>query len=250
MQYIEKARGLALAIVVSGPAIVGAIIGPLLNAHVEAQGWRSAYEVVAIATAIAGVVTFLLIPASSGPARQAERPKRRASEDYPLIFRAPAFWFLVSAMLLCNLPQTILLVQLKMMLLDNGITGEGAAVMLSAAPLGTLAGRFLAGVALDRYNPYRVAFITLALPSLGLFFVASPYDAPILITIAVFFIGFAYGAEGDLVNVLNIQSKRTIYGTVTGIGRVTVSGSPAAVVTKLPAATGSIAAASPQQRIE
>ena len=31
------------------------------------------------------------------------------------------------------------------------------------------------------------------------------------------------GAEGDIVNVLNVQSKRTVQGTVTGPGRVTVA---------------------------
>ena len=31
------------------------------------------------------------------------------------------------------------------------------------------------------------------------------------------------GAEGDIINVLNVQSKRTIQATVTGPGRVTVS---------------------------
>jgi flagella basal body P-ring formation protein FlgA len=34
------------------------------------------------------------------------------------------------------------------------------------------------------------------------------------------------GAEGDTVSVLNIESKRTVQGTVTGPGRVTVSSSP------------------------
>jgi flagella basal body P-ring formation protein FlgA len=32
------------------------------------------------------------------------------------------------------------------------------------------------------------------------------------------------GSEGDVVNVLNVQSKRTVQGTVTGPGRITVTG--------------------------
>ena len=42
------------------------------------------------------------------------------------------------------------------------------------------------------------------------------------------------GAEGDLVNVVNLQSKRTIQGVVTGPGRVTVS-RPGAGESTLPA---------------
>ena len=217
VQYVEKARGLALAIVVSGAAVIGAIIGPLLNFYVEANGWRAAFEAAAIFATIAGLITFLLIPADSRPAAQGA-PKRSAREDYPLIFRSSAFWLLVGAMALCNLPQTILLVQLKMLLLDNGISGSGAAVMLVAPQIGMLVGRFITGLALDRYQPYLVSFITLALPSLGLFVVASDFDAPAILSVAVFLIGFAYGAEGDLVAFLVAKTFGvTIYSSVMGL---------------------------------
>ena len=72
------------------------------------------------------LVVFLLIPARNpGDERPAAAPKRRAREDYPAIFRTPAFWILAFAMLLCNLPQTILQVQAKLLLLANGVSGAG-----------------------------------------------------------------------------------------------------------------------------
>ncbi len=218
VQYVEKARGLALAIVVSGPALAGMVVGPRLNAYVEANGWRASYETVAIFTAVAGLIAFLLIPKSSSPALGAGAPKRRAREDYPLIVRTPAFWFLLTAMALCNLPLTLLLVQLKSLVLSNGISGEGAGMMLFAVPFGQLIGRFVAGFAIDRYNPYVVAFFTMALPSLGLFVVASPFDAPAVIATAVFCIGFAFGAEGDVVAFLVAKHFGvSIYSSVMGL---------------------------------
>lgn len=218
VQYVEKARGLALAFVVSGPALAGMVVGPLLNSYVEANGWRGSFVTIAIFTAIAGLIAFLLIPRDSAPARGTATPKRRAREDYPLIFRTTAFWFLLAAMALCNLPLTLLLVQLKNLVLANGITGEGAALMLAAAPFGQLVGRFVAGVAIDRYNAYIVAFITMALPSLGLFVVASDFNAPMIITAAVFFIGFAFGAEGDVVAFLVARHFGvSIYSSVMGL---------------------------------
>jgi flagella basal body P-ring formation protein FlgA len=51
------------------------------------------------------------------------------------------------------------------------------------------------------------------------------------------------GAEGDLVSVLNVNSKRTIQGTVSGPGRVTVTGPTAAV----PSSNPRLAAASPSE---
>ena len=218
VQYVEKARGLALAFVVSGPALAGMVVGPKLNAYVEANGWRSSFETVAIFTAVAGLIAFLLIPRSSGPVRLAGARKRRARDDYPMILRTPAFWFLLIAMALCNLPLTLLLVQLKNLVLANGVTGAGAGMMLFAVPFGQLTGRFVAGIAIDRFNAYVVAFITMALPSLGLFVVASPYDGQLIISAAVFCIGFAFGAEGDVVAFLVARHFGvSIYSSVMGL---------------------------------
>jgi predicted MFS family arabinose efflux permease len=219
VQYVEKARGLALAIVVSGAAVSG----PILNRYVEANGWRAAFVAIAIFTAIAGLITFLLIPADSRPTVSGA-PKRKAREDYPLIFRSPAFWLLIGAMALCNLPQTLLQVQTKMLLLDNGISGQQAGAMLVAPQFGMLAGRFLTGLALDRFRPYFVAFITLALPSLGLFVMASSFDSPAVLMAAIFFIGFAFGAEGDVVAFLVARKFGvSIYSSVMGLMTAMIS---------------------------
>jgi MFS family permease len=43
VQYIKRARGMALAIVASGPALTFAIGGPLLNSFVAVHGWRTGY---------------------------------------------------------------------------------------------------------------------------------------------------------------------------------------------------------------
>lgn len=230
VQYVRNARGLALAIVASGPAVTGIILAPILNSYVETHGWRESYQAMALFAAVAGLITFLLIPKErprAGPVTAV--PKRRAREDYPVIFRTPAFWILVAAMLLCNLPQTILLVQLKMLLLDNGVTGSGAAVMLSTLSVGMLAGRFVTGVALDRFKPQIVSFVTLGLPSIGLFVIASSFDAPSVLTAAVFCLGFAFGAEGDIVAFLVARHFSVeIYSSVLGLLTAVMSFSTAA----------------------
>lgn len=242
VQNIERARGLALAIAVSGSAITGAIGGPILNAYVEANGWRASYQALAVFAAIAAVIVFLLIPPERKDPAAPPKPKRRARDDYPAIVRSPTFWILLVAMLLCNLPATIMLVQLKMLLLDNGVSGEGAAVMFTALSVGMLVGRFVAGLALDRYRPHIVAFITLALPSVGLFILASSFDAPPLLTFAVFCIGFAFGAEGDIVGFLVARHFGVeIYSSVMGLLTCAISfstASGAALLSFTMAATG------------
>ncbi len=219
VQYVKKARGLALAVVASGPALSGIVMAPLLNAYVESHGWRASYQALAIFATIAAIVTYFLIP-PEGPTKRTPiaAPKRRARDDYPMIFRTPAFWILLVAMLLCNLPQTILQVQLKILLLTKGVTGEGAGVMLTMVSIGMLAGRFVSGVALDRFSPYLVSFITLGLPSIGLFLMASSLNSPAVLTGAVFCVGFAFGAEGDVVAFLVARRfGLEIYSSVMGL---------------------------------
>ncbi|MBU6268843.1 MAG: MFS transporter [Sphingomonadales bacterium] len=219
VQYVSKARGLALAIVASGPALSGIVMAPLLNGYVEHYGWRASYQALAIFAVIAGTITFLLIPPGKpGAATAAAAPRRRAREDYPVIFRTRAFWILLAAMLLCNLPQTILQVQLKLLLMANGVSGKGAAVMLTTVSIGMLAGRFVSGFALDRFRPYLVSFVTMGLPSVGLFLLASSLDTVPVLTFAVFCVGFAFGAEGDVVAYLVARQFGVgVYSTVMGL---------------------------------
>lgn len=221
VQHVVKARGLALAIAASGPAVSGAIMGPVLNHYVEANGWQSSYQALALFAAIAGAVVFLLIPPEPKRAKNPAAPtraKRRARGDYPAIFRKPAFWCLLGAMLLCNLPATIMLVQLKLLMLANGVSGEGAGVMLAAMSIGMLAGRFAAGLSLDRFRADIVSFATLGLSSVGLFLIASSWDAPAVLTLSVFCIGFSFGAEGDILGFLVARHFGVeIYSSVMGL---------------------------------
>ena len=242
VQYVIKARGLALAIVASGPALFGLVVGPLLNGYVEAEGWRSGYQALAVFSILSGIVTYLLIPAAPKDAAQTARPKRSAREDYPMIFRNTAFWILAGAMLLCNLPQTILQAQLKMLMLENGVDGVSVGAMLSAASLGMLTGRIFTGLAIDRFNPYWVGFLTMGLPSLGLFLISTNLDGTMLLWASVYFLGFTYGAEGDVVAYLVARRFGVhIYSSVMGLMTAFMSASTALGATLLSmtlAATG------------
>lgn len=227
VQYVQKARGMALAIVASGPALIGMVVGPILNGIVETQGWRDGYQFLAIFAVVAGVVTFLLIPPGS-KTHGVSSTKRRAREDYPMIFRNPAFWMLGGSMLLCNLPQTIPQAQLKNLMLENGFTGMAMGQAIVAMLLGQLSGRLIAGFAIDRINPYIVAFLTMGMPSFGLFFIASSLDAHFLLLASVYFIGFTFGAEGDVVAYLvarrfGVGVYSSVMGLITAITSVSTS---------------------------
>jgi predicted MFS family arabinose efflux permease len=216
VQYITGARGLALAIVASGPAIVGALGGPLLNNFVQAQGWRAGYIALAVASVVMNSITLLMLPKDR--LEKSAQTRRSARQDYPEIFRNSAFWFLLAAMLLCNLPQVIALTQLNLVLIDRGVAIGSISAMISAFAIGTLVGRFACGVALDRFPPHLVATIGMALSAVGLLLIASGLNARPVIALAVLLVGLSFGAEGDLVSYLVVRTFGVrIYSSVMGM---------------------------------
>jgi predicted MFS family arabinose efflux permease len=225
VQHIQHARGLALALVACGPALVGAVLGPVLNGFIEDHGWRATYYALAGFSALSGIVTFLLLPSERRKEAVAQpAPRRRAREDYAAIFRSPAFWVIVGAMLLVNLPQVLAMSQLKLVLLENGVSASGVSVMLSAFAMGVLTGRFVAGVALDRWPAPYVGLFCMGLPGLGLLLIASSLDVPAVLTFAVLCLGFAFGGEGDIVAyIVSRQFPVAIYSSVMGMVTMAMS---------------------------
>lgn len=224
VQHIDRARGLALAIIASGPAVMGAIAIPFVNILVEQQGWRTTFLVLALSAAVFGVITLMLLPSERSASAVAHGHRHKAREDYPLIVRTPAFWLLVFAMLACNLPQIVAMSQLKLVLIENGVAVKDTWVMLSALPLGVLAGRFVIGFALDRFPIHIVGFLGMSVPSFGLALVASSLDASAVLTFASFCLGFSVGAESDIVAYTVARNFGVrIYSTVMGLMTMAIS---------------------------
>jgi predicted MFS family arabinose efflux permease len=200
VQYVERARGLALAIVASGPAISTAIAGYFLNDFVEQEGWRAGYVALAIFSATAGAIALLMMPSE----RKADAPVVRAGgtkQDY-----------------------TIALANLNLVMQENGVATANVGPMILAFAIGQLAGRFLCGLALDRFPASIVSAISMGLPGAGLLLLASSMDAPGVLTFAVFLIGVSFGAEGDLLGFLVVrQFGVRIYSTVLGLVTASIS---------------------------
>lgn len=213
----EKARGLALAIAIAGPATVGALGGPLLVEFIEAHGWRAGFQATAMFAAVGGIVALALAPMHTA-AQASVAKERRALRDYPAILANPVFWQVFLAMFLCNLPQTLGLSQLALVLMDSGISTAQASSMVSLYATGVLIGRFICGVSLDRLPTPPVAAFAMGLPALGLFVLASSVDAPVVLGGAILLLGLSQGAEGDLIAYIVARYfPADVYGSVLGL---------------------------------
>lgn len=214
-----SARGLALAIAATIPALVGVVASPLLQGIIDTHGWRNGYLVVAAYTAIMGAFALAIVPSVQPGRRIAKKqPRRRAAEDYPEILRTQAFWVITCGMLLCNLIYPLQSSQMKLMLMESGASSSLAAFMISLLAGGVVLGRFICGLALDRFPTHLVAAIAMSLPTVGLFALAAGLNGPVVLAGSVMLIGLSLGAESDLAAYMVIRYFRIeVYGTVLGL---------------------------------
>ena len=187
------ARGIAFAIIMSGPPLTGGIAAWALGPVIGDFGWRGGYLFMGGLILLFGLLALALLPAKTV---QKAKPST-VGRDYGLITRSPVFWLASLGMLLCNMPQALGSNQLMLMLQENGVPLT-ASIYASLYPFGVFFGRFLTGAALDRYPTHIVGAIGLALPAIGFAILASPYDGAPFLGAAVLLMGLAQGAEGDV----------------------------------------------------
>lgn len=198
-ESIHGARGAALAIAASTPAIIGALGVLALTPIIDRFGWRIGYVAVAGWAAIGGAIALMLIPRGSGK-RLAVEPLATApaARSYGAILHSRTFQIILAGMVLCNLPFMVQSSQLKLILLDRGVTSDAGSWMLSLYAITVVVGRVLCGLALDRWPPHIVVALALGLPAIGFTILASGIAAPGLLAAAVTLLGLAMGAEVDI----------------------------------------------------
>jgi predicted MFS family arabinose efflux permease len=202
----------------SGPALTVAIGGPLLNNFVALHGWRAGYGALAAFTVITGVAAMLLLPAGRTRDEPQKVRHKTAREDYGRVLRTRAFWIILFAVFLCMMPQSVMMTQLSLVLAADGAAGAAASPILSVFAAGMLLGRFLCGIALDRFSSRIVAAVGQGLSAMGLFIFASGLNTRPMLMLAAGLFGLTAGAEGDLMAYLVVRNFGVrIYSSVAGM---------------------------------
>lgn len=237
----EAARGLALAIAISGPPLLGALGVPVLDVINRNFGWRAGCLAIAATIAVIGVVALVLVPGRNGDP-EAVAGERKAGRDYRAIGRSRVFWILLAGVLLCNLYHSVTTTQLGIMLGDAG-AGADVAVLITVFATAVIVGRFVCGVALDRLPAQVVAAVAMALPGLGCLLIASPWNGIGVLAVAVCCLGAAWGAEGDVIAYLVARHfDLGVYSSVLSILSAVIGVSSAlgaVVLSRMLAATNS-----------
>ncbi|CAN7383570.1 MFS transporter [Phenylobacterium sp. LjRoot225] len=197
-EKFDKARGIALSLVMTAPPLAGAIAAPMLGQLIETEGWRAGYVALALVTAAGGLVAIVMMGRTRRDKPTQKTELRLTRKELGQLLRHPTLILILAGMLLVNIPQVVASSQLKLIVMDRGVASDAATWMLSLYAIGVMVGRILSGLALDRIQPHLVAIAALGLPAFGYLVFASPLTAIPILSLAVMVIGLAQGAESDI----------------------------------------------------
>ncbi|QIG79345.1 MFS transporter [Stakelama tenebrarum] len=198
VEKFDRARGIALSLLMTPPPLFGAIAAPLLGGLIDDHGWRAAYGALGLVTGAGGLTAILLMGRHRRREGPPPPPSRLSWAQFGQFLKHPTLILILIGMLLVNLPQAFATSQLKLVLMDGGVTNQTATWMMSVYAVGVIVGRFASGLALDRMPAHIVALAALGLPAIGYFLLVGEVTSLPVLVGAMSIVGFAQGAEADI----------------------------------------------------
>lgn len=223
----DRHRGFALALALCGTSIAAATVPLVTTLLIEAQGWRGAYVALALIAA-ATVLPLLLLLFRDWQTPDLDSPARRVPGGM-IQFRevrgqmaTPRFLKLAGAVLLFTMALCVFTTNGVPVLLGEGFDSVTAASIVGAGGIGSLTGRLVGGLLLDRFEARKVAAICVAVPVLSCaVLLGTEASAPIALA-AFFTIGLSAGAEYDACAYLaarhfGMRHFGALFGMITGL---------------------------------
>lgn len=224
--FFDKNRGKALAIALSGTGIGAFSMPPLTNWLIDVYGWRGAY------VALGLILALICFPLTLFFFRSAADVLRKAkSNAAPVIlsgmtaregFRTLRFYLLALATVIFSTAICGLTANQTPILIAQGLTPASAAAIAGLMGIGSIIGRLVGGVLLDKWDARRVAAISVLMPCLNVgLLIAFPTSIEAAM-VATFVLGLAIGTELDAVAYLaarhfGLRALGLLYGTINGL---------------------------------
>ena len=202
--WFFKHRGLALGILLMGTSLAAIVVPKLTVWSIEEFGWRAMFGIVALLPLLIAlpVVYFLF-----REPRPEERPSAITSASGALtgVTLATAlkdyrFWLIWLSIAFIATAFGGAFINMPTILGDRGLDAQTAASVMGILGIGILSGRIITGLLLDRLWQGFVAFPLLCLPAISTWILVSDVSISFpLAALAGFLLGFAAGAESDLI---------------------------------------------------
>lgn len=219
--WFSRQRGLALAIMLIGTSIAALTVPQFAKWAIDTHGWRAAFPFVAL------LPLLLALPVAIAWFRE-PRPDERPTDvgdatgalyglELKEALRGYRFYALFASILLIALAYGGAHIHMAQIMTLKGHT-ELVATALGVVGIGLMVGRLGIGWLFDRVWAPGVAFPALALPAIAcLILVSSDAPSAAVALTAAFLLGFAAGAESDVIAFLAAKyfgMKR--YGRIYG----------------------------------
>jgi MFS family permease len=223
--WFYRNRGLALGITLVGTSFAAMLVPPLTVWAIGRFGWRMAYPIVALLPLVVALPVGLLFfrepTAAERPPQLSVAPGSGALAGLTLreAMRGYRFWLIFASILLVAFAYGGAHIHLPQMLAAKGFEPGQAALVMSGLGFSILSGRIFTGFLLDRFWAPAVTLPILCLPAVSCVLLAGPSLTLPLAFLAALFLGFAAGAETDLVAYLagryfGMAHYGKIYGTL------------------------------------
>lgn len=232
VERFESGRGLALGIALSGSGITAFAGPPLIEAIIEAYGWRAGYYALAGAITLVGIPSTWFLFQASGQ-KETDGGAKAANPLTGLSFKQALFtrqfWLILAAFCTITFAVSGTIPNLVPIMQTMGI--EQAAYYVSLIGIAIIFSRLVSGFLIDRFWAPGVA-ATLVLIAAGACALLSQGIAPAFAVIAL---GVAAGAEFDLIAFLCVRYfGMRAYGRIyawlwagfaiaTGLGSLTIA---------------------------
>ncbi|MFA7601747.1 MAG: MFS transporter [Novosphingobium sp.] len=202
----DKARGLALAVALSGTPITAMLAPPLASWLIGAYGWRMGFAGVgAIWLAVTLPIVFLFFrekPASpaatTAAAAETASPAEMAGLTFAQGIRTRAFARLLLSFACFSFYSMTIATNLVPLLTETGIAATEAASIAAIMGLVGIVARLSVGVLLDRFPGHLIGTGTLLMPIVGCAILLMDAPGILLLSVAVAMFGAAIGAEIDV----------------------------------------------------
>ncbi|MGP1353648.1 MAG: MFS transporter [Parasphingopyxis sp.] len=200
--WFFKHRGLALGILLMGTSLAAMVIPQVAVWAIDNFGWRQMFLVIAVFPITALIVGYFLFREP----RPEERPKAIESASGKLTgvglgtaLKDYRFWVIWLSIALIAASFGGAFINMPRMLGLRGIDPQTQATVMGILGIGIFSGRLITGALLDRFWQGFVAFPLLCLPAISAWLLIGDSITFPLAAIAGFLLGFAAGAESDLI---------------------------------------------------
>ncbi|MFN3945142.1 MAG: MFS transporter [Allosphingosinicella sp.] len=201
--WFFRNRGLALGIMLLGTSLAGMVVPQIAGRVTEAYGWRMAFPALALLPLLVALPIGLLMFREPRPE---ERPAGLSDSAGAVLgmtvketARTYRFWVLLLSIACIALAYGGAHIHMAQIVQLHGFGVGTAASVMGVVALGIMSGRIIVGMLFDRFWAPAVAFPVLVLPAIACFMLMGTSTALMPLVIGGFMLGFAAGAESDVI---------------------------------------------------